>query len=316
MKERVRKTNIKKIVATIIVVLLSFAVYGGGYSEIYGDDYSRSRKTREERVKLREKKKSERQRDKLFADSLKGTIERGNVDSVYTNHEDTTNRRKSYFEAKIGYQIGGTVPFPLPAQMRKINGFAPLGNISVQLWAVIPVGRRWELMSGLKVDRKGMTSKATVKDYSMSIQDEDGGTISGRWTGDVTMTADQWYLSIPVDAAFYITERGKVRVGAFFSFLTGGKFNGEVYNGYLREGDPTGAKIEVDDKPQSFDFSGDLRRYQWGVTLGGEWNIYKRLVAFVDLDWGFKNIFVDEFKTITFDMFPIYGTIGVGYAFK
>jgi len=309
-----KKTNIIRIVVTIIGVLLSFAVYGGGYSELYGDDYGRIRKTREERNKLREEKKNVRQREKLFADSIKGTIVR--EDSVYAVSEDTISPKKSYFEAKIGYQIGGTVPFPLPAQMRKINGFAPLGNISVQVWAVIPLGQRWELMSGLKVDRKGMTSKATVKDYSMSIQDEDGGTISGRWTGDVTMTADQWYLSIPVDAAFYITERGKIRVGAFFSFLTGGTFNGEVYNGYLREGDPTGAKIEVDDKPQSFDFSEDLRRYQWGITLGGEWSIYKRLVAFVDLDWGFKNIFVDDFKTITFDMFPIYGTIGVGYAFK
>lgn len=315
MRNNIKKTNIKRVVVTIVCALLSFAVYAGGYSEIYGDSDSPIKRAREERLKERAERKAARLAEKAAADSLAGALKGEQADSLYAV-KDTTPKKKSYFEAKIGYQIGGTVPFPLPAQMRKINGFAPLGNISVQAWAVIPLGNRWELMTGVKVDRKGMTSKATVKDYSMSIQDEDGGTISGRWTGDVTMTADQWYLSIPVDAAFYITERGKIKLGAFFSFLTGGTFSGEVYNGYLREGDPTGAKIEVDDKPQSFDFSEDLRRYQWGITLGGEWSIYKRLVAFVDLDWGFKNIFVDDFKTITFDMFPIYGTIGVGYAFK
>lgn len=223
---------------------------------------------------------------------------------------------KSYFEMRAGYQIGGTVPFPLPAQMRKINGFSPLGNFSVQALGVVPIGKRWEFALGVKFERKGMTAEATVKDYNMSIQDEDGGVIMGRWTGGVTMTADQWFLTMPFSCAFKITEVGKIRVGVFYSYLSKGEFYGEVYNGYLREGDPTGAKIEVDDKPQSFNFSPDLKRFQWGLSLGGEWRLYKRLSAFVDLDWGLSDIFVDDFETITFDMFPIYGTIGLGYSFK
>ena len=223
---------------------------------------------------------------------------------------------KYYFELRAGYQIGGTVPFPLPAQMRKINGFSPLGNFSVQALGVVPIGKRWEFALGMKFERKAMTAEATVKDYNMSIQDEDGGVIMGRWTGGVTMTADQWYLTMPFSCAFKITEVGKIRLGVFYSYLSKGDFYGEVYNGYLREGDPTGAKIEVDDKPQSFNFSSDLKRFQWGLTLGGEWRLYKGLSAFVDLDWGLSDIFVDEFETITFDMFPIYGTIGLGYSFK
>lgn len=223
---------------------------------------------------------------------------------------------KSYFELRAGYQIGGTVPFPLPAQMRKINGFSPLGNFSVQALGVVPIGKRWEFALGMKFERKAMTAEATVKDYNMSIQDEDGGVIMGRWTGGVTMTADQWFLTMPFSCAFKITEVGKIRLGVFYSYFSKGDFYGEVYNGYLREGDPTGAKIEVDDKPQSFNFSSDLKRFQWGLTLGGEWRLYKGLSAFVDLDWGLSDIFVDEFETITFDMFPIYGTIGLGYSFK
>ena len=161
-----------------------------------------------------------------------------------------------------------------------------------------------------------MTSKATVKDYNMSIQDDDGGTITGRWTGDVDMSADQLMLTAPVECAFLFSEVVKMRLGAYFGYVARGKFYGEVYNGYLREGDPTGAKIEIDDTPQSFEFNDDLRKFQWGLTVGAEFKIYKRFSAFVDLDWGMNDIFVPEFQTITFDMFPIYGTIGVGYSIK
>ncbi len=226
------------------------------------------------------------------------------------------SRNKSYFEFRAGYEIGGTVPFPLPAQMRKINGFSPLGNFSVQALGNIPMCKHWEWMLGLRFERKGMTSDATVKDYNMSIQDDDGGLISGRWTGDVSMTADQWMLTLPLSISYKFTDVGKLRLGTYFGFVAKGKFYGEVCNGYLREVDPTGAKIEIDDKPQSFDFSGDLRKFQWGLTVGGEWRLCRRLMAFIDLDWGLNDIFVNDFQTITFDMFPIFGTVGVGYQFR
>ena len=256
---------------------------------------------------------SEVQREALASDSLKMSGVPVVVDSAEVVDAETP---KSYFEFRAGYQLGGTVPFPLPAQMRKIDGFSPLGNFTVQALGVIPMGTRWELTMGMKFERKGMTAKATVKDYNMSIQDEDGGVIMGRWTGGVTMTADQWFLTMPFSCAFKFTEVGKIRVGVFFSYLSRGEFYGEVYNGYLREGDPTGAKIEVDDKPQSFNFSKDMKRYQWGLSLGGEWRLYKNLSLFLDLDWGFNDIFVDEFETITFDMYPIYGSLGLGYSFR
>lgn len=242
-------------------------------------------------------------------------------ENVKNNVQYDTARVKAdrplpYFEFRLGFEVGGTVPFPLPAQIRKINGFAPLGNFSAQALSNMPFNKRWEMLLGLRFERKGMTTKSTVKDYNMSIQDDEGGTIMGRWTGDVTMSADQWMLTLPVAATFNITEKGKIRLGCYYGYVFKGLFYGEVQNGYLREGDPTGAKIEVGEEPQSFEFNEDMRRFQWGLTLGGEWSLGKRFSVFADLDWGLNNIFIPTFETISFDMYPIFGTLGIGYSFK
>lgn len=236
--------------------------------------------------------------------------------SAKDGKEVTRVRPYPYFEVRAGFGIGGTVPFPLPPQMRKIEGFKPLGNFSVQTLANMPFNEHWEMLMGLRFERKAMTADATVKDYNMSIQDDDGGTITGRWTGFVSMSADQIMLTMPLEATYNITPKGCIRAGLYFSYVTRGKFYGEVKNGYLREGNPTGAKIEIDEEPQTFEFNDDMRRFQWGWTVGGEWRLYKAFSFFADLDWGLNNVFVKDFETISFDMFPIFGTVGIGYSFK
>lgn len=222
----------------------------------------------------------------------------------------------SFFTLKLGYNIGGSAPLPIPAEIRKINGFKPLFNFNFQVLYNIGLSERWGILTGARVERKGMTTEATVKNYSMSIMDEEGGTVSGRWTGDVTMTSDIIQVTIPASAAFNCSEKWRVHAGMYLGIATNHKFNGEVCNGYLREGDPTGAKIEIDDNPQSFDFSEDMRNLQIGATAGCEFKIHNRFGAFADLNWGVNNIFVSDFETISFNLYPIYATLGLSYSFK
>ena len=95
-----------------------------------------------------------------------------------------------------------------------------------------------------------------------------------------------------------------------------GDFSGNVYEGYLRKTDPTGPKVEfTDGKVATYDFSNDLRKFQWGMQLGGEWKAFKHLNVYADLTWGLNDIFKKDFKTITFAMYPIYLNLGFGYAF-
>jgi hypothetical protein len=223
---------------------------------------------------------------------------------------------ESYFTAKLGYGVGGTTPLPIPAEIREIKGFKPLCNLSVQGLYRIALSERWGIQPGLRIERKGMTSDATVKNYGMTITDDDGGTVSGRWTGDVSMTADMIQMTFPFSASFLCSSRWDLHAGLYLGLLLRHEFYGEVSNGYLREGNPTGAKIEVDDKPQTYDFSEEMRSLQWGATVGCVFYICPNFGIFADLNWGLNDIFAKDFTTITFNMYPIYATVGLSYSLK
>jgi hypothetical protein len=95
-----------------------------------------------------------------------------------------------------------------------------------------------------------------------------------------------------------------------------GDFSGHVYEGYLRETNPTGDKINFTNGAiATYDFSGDLRKFQWGVQAGVDWKAFKHLKVHADLNWGLNDIFNKDFKTVTFDMYAIYLNVGFGYAF-
>ena len=80
--------------------------------------------------------------------------------------------------------------------------------------------------------------------------------------------------------------------------------------------EPTGEKVEfTNGKSASYDFTNDLRKFQWGLQLGGEWRAFKHLNVYADLTWGLNDIFQKDFNTITFAMYPVYLNVGFGYAF-
>lgn len=95
-----------------------------------------------------------------------------------------------------------------------------------------------------------------------------------------------------------------------------GEFSGYVYDGYLREGDPTGNKVTFEGDSQApYDFSDELRTFQWGLQGGISWRAFKHLSVQGNLSWGFNDIFKKSFNTVTFDLYPIYLNVGFGYAF-
>ena len=71
----------------------------------------------------------------------------------------------------------------------------------------------------------------------------------------------------------------------------------------------------TDGKIATYDFSDDLRHFQWGLQVGAGWRAFKHLNVYADLTWGLNDIFKSDFNTITFAMYPIYLNIGFGYAF-
>lgn len=213
-----------------------------------------------------------------------------------------------------GYLVGGTAPLPLPVEIRSIDGFNPGLNFMIEGDAEKRFkDTDWGIRFGIRFDTKGMTTDATTKNYHMEMNNPDGSKIVGSWYGKVKTHVENIYLSIPVLATYTIGERWTLSAGAYVSFLLHGEFNGEAYEGYIRDQNPTGERTDV--SSATYDFSNDIRKVQWGLQAGGEYVIYKHLAVFANLQWGLNGIFPKNYSCVTFPLYPIYGTLGFSYLF-
>lgn len=222
------------------------------------------------------------------------------------------------YEIRAGISIGGASPLPLPAEIRSIDSYNPTLAILLEGNAIKWFGtdKKWGLTTGVRLESKNMTTRATVKNYSMEIIGSDGNRLKGNWTGGVRTKLRNSYVTVPVLATRKFGQRWSVKLGPYFSYLMEGDFSGDVYEGYLREGNPTGQKIVfADGAMATYDFHHDLNRFQWGVQAGADWKAFKHLKVFADLTWGLNDIFKKDFHTISFAMYPIYLNFGFGYAF-
>lgn len=222
------------------------------------------------------------------------------------------------YEVKAGVLIGGTSPLPLPVEIRNLSSYNPTLLVSLEgnVLKWLDREKRWGMIVGLRLENKGMKTDARVKNYGMEIVGDGGEMVKGNWTGQVKTKVKNSYLTIPVLAAYKFNSRFRMCLGPYFSYMMEGDFSGEVYDGYLREGNPTGNKVVFENgKSAPYDFSKNLRRFQWGLQLGTEWRAFKHLNVCADLTWGLNDIFQKDFDTITFAMYPIFLNIGFGYAF-
>lgn len=222
------------------------------------------------------------------------------------------------YEIKASLAIGGTTPLPLPVEIREITSYHPPLLIAVEgnVTKWLNREKKWGIQIGLRLDSKGMKTDARVKNYGMEIIGDGGEKVRGNWTGQVKTVVNNSYISLPVLVTYKFNPRFRMNVGPYFSYMLDGEFSGEVYDGYLREGDPTGNKVVFEgDASAAYNFSDDLRKFQWGLQLGAEWRAFKHLNVCADLTWGLNDVFERDFNTITFAMYPVYLNVGFGYAF-
>lgn len=226
--------------------------------------------------------------------------------------------KNTEFQVRAGFSIGGSTPIPFPVEIRKIKLYDPtlaLGlGTTITKW--FDGDKKWGIRIGLSVEGRGMKTEARVNNYSTEVIGDEGEKVVGNFTGMVQTTMKNSYFTIPVLAIYGISENWNIYGGPYFSALVEKNFSGYVYDGYLREGGPTGPKLVFEgDNKGPYDFSQDLNVFQWGLMAGGEVNLRKHFKLFSELNWGLNNLFKKEFKTITFNMYSIYLDIGFGYTF-
>ena len=222
------------------------------------------------------------------------------------------------YDVRAGLSIGGATPIPLPREIREIESFNPSVNLSiggnVKKW--FGKDKKWGVTVGVRLETKSMETGARVNNYGMEILGDGGERLKGNWTGHVKTKFRETMVTVPVSAAFNVSRRVALHAGPYVSFVTGKDFSGHVYDGYLRENNPTGNKVVFEDDNQAtYDFSDDLRTFQAGLQAGVDWKAFRHLIVCGELSWGLNNIFKSDFKTITFNMYPVYVNIGFGYAF-
>lgn len=242
---------------------------------------------------------------------------------VYADGREKTALKKSYFygleyRIKGGFNFGGTSPLPLPAEIRKIEGFRPGLQIAIEGNVIkwIDTQKKWGTLIGIRLESKGMKTDAKVKNYYMVMDATEGdqtGHMEGNWTGYVKTDVKNSFLTVPIQVIHKLSPRWDIKFGPYLSYLTDGEFSGSAYDGYLREGNPTGTKVNVTEA--TYDFSSDLRKFQWGIDVGGEWRAYRHLSIYADLTWGLNAAFPKDFKSISFKMYNIYLNFGFGYVF-
>lgn len=217
-------------------------------------------------------------------------------------------------KVRVGYNIGGTAPLPMPASIRSIDAFRLTPSFLVGGDVILPLGDRFGLSAGLHLENKGMDADVTVKSYSMEMK-KGNSQISGLFTGHVSQQVTQWMLTIPVSFRFQVSSF-TFKFGPYFSLLLKKEFSGIASDGYLRQGDPTGPRIEIGNKEgewATYDFSDEMRSLQWGLGVGLDWRFSRHVGLSADLNWGLSGIFNSDFKTVEQTLYPIYGCIGLFY---
>ncbi len=221
------------------------------------------------------------------------------------------------YDARLGYTVGGTIPTHIGREIRGINSFNPGMNFSIGVEATMPISGRWKVHSGLRYELGSMDVDSRVKNYDIEVVRGDE-SLKGIFNGNVRIKTTQRRITLPIQAEYDFTQEFKLRGGMFMGWLTNRKFWGWAYDGYLREGTPVGAKIEMGREPGDrgdFDFDQNMRHMQWGIDVGADWQFSRRWGLFAELTYGFGGLFKSDFHSVQ-TLRPMYGTLGISYRIK
>lgn len=218
---------------------------------------------------------------------------------------------------RAGYSIGGTAPLGIPATIRSIDAFRPTASLMVGADVKLALKDNWGLMTGLHFENKGMDTEVTTKGYRMEVVKGDS-RIEGLFTGHVKQEVTEWMLTLPVLATYQLGEKVTLKAGPYVSVLLEKDFSGIASDGYLRQSNPTGPRINMGNKEgewATYDFSDEMLDRQFGVAMGFDWRLAKHIGIMTDINWGLTGIFDKDFKTVEQTLYPIYATAGLYLSF-
>ncbi|NDV69609.1 porin family protein [Dysgonomonas sp. 25] len=216
----------------------------------------------------------------------------------------------------LGVNIGATAPVPLPEEVRKIDSYNPKFNPQIGVMTTYNINEKWGIGIGATIDWKGMRVKDEVKYMYTTVEVEEGSDnkLTGYFVGKNMTNVDMTHLTIPIYGTYTFNDKWSVKLGIYAAKVLSNTFDGNVTDGYIRLGTPTGEKQEID--KAYFDFSENSRDYDFGVFGGGKFSLTDRIGCYANLTWGLLPYFYKNENPIKFKMNNIYGTVGLSYQLK
>lgn len=232
--------------------------------------------------------------------------------------EAETLAKDIQFKFRMGYSVGATAPIGLPETIRSIDRYSLTPSVFAGIDIQKSIYGKWGILTGIHFENKAMDGDVTTKAYHMELRKGDT-QMEGLFTGKVHQEVTMVMFTMPVQATYTFNDKLQIKAGPYFSLVAGKDFEGIASDGYLRQGSPTGPKIEIGNKEgewATYDFKDDMRDFQVGMGIGLDWDFYRNLGLSVDLNWGLNGIFKKDFKTVEDTLYPIYGSVGFFYHLK
>jgi hypothetical protein len=224
--------------------------------------------------------------------------------------------KKTHFNVRAGFSIGGASPIGFPESIRKIDKFNPGLLLSLEAGAAYNISKQWAIASALRFEQKGMTTEARVKGYytTFNAGSRSGAeSITGFYTGNVETAVKNSYMTVPVHLVRNFNSPFSIKAGGFVSLLLEKKFTGSARDGYLRDQTPVGEKEEI--KEAAYDFSDQIRKINAGIELGADYRIHSHLTASLHFNWGLIPVMKKDFQSIDFKLYNLFANLGVAYRF-
>lgn len=214
------------------------------------------------------------------------------------------------FDFNLGLGVGGSAPIPIPNTISEMS-WSPELCFTFGYNERFAVTRNFGVKLGIQLQHVGMDATAKVYQIHTQAIVEDA-QVEGIFSGYNETKLRVTYLRIPLLLSLKTnSDKWIFSAGAHASFKLTGTFEGSVSDGYIRLGDATGERVEIDGKSLYPDtFSDELAGFVWGPEILIERCFNRNVSVFADVNASLNSVLKPDFKGLDFQMHNFYVFLG------
>ncbi len=225
--------------------------------------------------------------------------------------DSVADARLHAISVQVGTDIGGAVPVPLPDNL---GTFRPIPKIypNIGVKYSLHVHSFLKLTAELNYKHLEMSADAIVENMGATLPNLPTQYFTGR--AEMKMSFDM--LELPVYITFMLPKapKNKIITGLYFAYNIKKKFANIPIDGFVGpEPDDVGLIIDPDISlpSEQTNFTPYLSNWDWGITVGYEREIYKRMYLALKFNIGCKDVFSTQ--VLDYSMNTLRGTITFTY---